>query len=103
MAECLKLANEIAGAAFLVDTSFVKVRTEVDETNVLFCKQVPDDNEHRAGDGNEGTLMTPPSDEPAIALAEEGVGSRSRGGGFAKGPLQVGVTLPGSTRTGAWP
>jgi hypothetical protein len=31
---------------------------------------VPDDNEPRAGDGNKGTLMTPPSDELAIVLAE---------------------------------
>ena len=48
----MKLANEISGAAFLVDASLVEVRTEVDEANVLVCKQVPDDNKHRAGDSN---------------------------------------------------
>ena len=102
MAECLKLADEIAGAAFLVDTSFVEVRAEVDETNVLVCEQVPHDNEHRAGDGDKGALVSPPSDESAIALAQERIGPRSRRRGLAKGSLQVRVALSRLTRTGRW-
>jgi hypothetical protein len=34
VADCLKLVNEISGAAFLVDASLVEVQTAVDQANV---------------------------------------------------------------------
>ena len=45
MTERRELADEVSGAAVLVDTSLVEVGAEVDEAGVRIVEQVPNDDE----------------------------------------------------------
>ena len=87
MAEGLKLTDKVSRSALLVDPTLVEVGSQVDEACVRVVKQVPNHDEDRACDSDEGSLMAPSAHEPAIALAQERVGSGGRGGGLAESSL----------------
>src|SRR4051812_10300612 len=74
VAERFELADEVALPAVLVDALGVEVGAEVAVAGGGFGEQVPDDDEDRSGDRDEGLQLAAAFDEPAVALAEEGVG-----------------------------
>ena len=95
VAECLELADEVSASAVLVDALGVEVGAEVVVAGGGVGEEVPDDDEDRAGDRDEGFELAAAFDESAVALAEERVGLGGGGGGLAEGALEVGVALPG--------
>ena len=64
----------------------VEVRAEVVEARVGVGQQVPDDDQDRAADRDDGLLLPAPAGDAPVALAEEGVGSAGGDRGLAQDP-----------------
>jgi hypothetical protein len=101
VAECFELADEVACSAVFVDAAGVVVGAEVVVAGGRVGEQLPDDDEDRAGDGNERLQFAAAFDEPAVALTEERVRLRGGGGGLAEDAFQVAVALAGRARAAA--
>ena len=84
VSEGFELVDEVAGLAVLVDAVGVEVGAEVVVAGGGVGEEVPDDDEDRAGDGDERFEFAAAFDEAAVALAEERVGFGGCGGGFAE-------------------
>jgi hypothetical protein len=69
-----ELADELTGFPLSVDVVGVEVGAEVSVAGARVGEEVPDDDEDRAGDGDERFEFAAAADEAAVALAEEGVG-----------------------------
>lgn len=96
VAEGSELSDVVTHAAFGVDAAGVVVGSEVVESGERVGQQVPDDDQDGAGDRDQGLELAASFDDPAVALAQEGVGSRGRGGSLAERAFQVGVALAGA-------
>ncbi len=95
VAEGLELADEGAGLAGWVEVALVPVGSEFLVGGVGVVDQVPGDDEHRAGDGDQGFGMAAALDDAPVAGAEEGVSAGGGVGGLAKGAFEPGIALPG--------
>jgi len=76
----------VAHLAALVDAGGVVARAKVVVAGGAIGQQVPDDDQDRAGDDNEGLELAPAFDQPPVALAEEGIGLAGRGGSREHSP-----------------
>src|SRR4029453_16454174 len=54
------------------------------------------DGEHRVADGDDGASLASAADQPAVAVAEEGVGTGHGGDGLADGGGQPRVSFAGA-------
>src|SRR5574340_355104 len=88
-----QLGDVVTHAALDVDAQGVVVGPEVVETREWIGQQVPDDDQDRAGDRNQGLELAAAFDDPSVALAEEGVGSRGRGRSLTERALEIRVAL----------
>lgn len=93
MAEGHELTDQVAGPTILVDAPLVEVRAEVDEAGARVIEEVPDDDEDRALDGDEGFHLAHPLHEPAVTGAQEGVGLRGASGSLSEYVFQVRLPL----------
>jgi hypothetical protein len=84
VAEVLEFADVVAHLAVEVDAGVVLVGAEVVEAGVLFVEEVPDDDQDGPADGDDCSLLTAPSGDASVALAEESVGAGGRDGGLAQ-------------------
>jgi paraquat-inducible protein B len=82
VAQRLKLVDEVAGLAALVDAAGVVVGAEVLEAGGGIGEQVPDDHQDRAGHSDQSFTLADAPDQAAVALAKEGVGLGGGGGGL---------------------
>src|SRR6267142_5775577 len=98
-----ELGDVVAHAAFDVDAAGVVVGSEIMEPGEGVSEQVPDGDQEGAGDRDQGLELAAAFDDAAVALAEEGVGARGRGGGLAERAFQVGVALAGTAAAGDGP
>ena len=89
------MADVVAFLALRADAGVVELGAEVVEAGLGVGEQVPDDDQDRAADRDDGLLLAPPPGDPPVALAEEGVGLPGGDGGLAQDPGQVGVAVPG--------
>jgi hypothetical protein len=80
VAEGVELSHEVGGASVDVELLVVEVLSEVNEAGARIGEQVPDHDKDGAGYRYEGALAASSAQEPAVALAQEGIGPR-RGGG----------------------
>ena len=74
VAEGFELADVVALLALGADAGVVEVRAEVVEADFGVGQQVPDDDQDRAVDRDDGLLLAPPPGDAPITLAKEGVG-----------------------------
>src|SRR4051812_48600148 len=74
-AEGAQFSDVVADLAFRVGSGGVVVRAEVDELGFVVGQQSPDDDENRAADRDDRSLLAAAAGDPPIALAEEGVGA----------------------------
>ena len=98
-----------ACSAFGVDPGGVVVGAEVGVAGGGVVEHVPDDDQDRAGDSDERLEFAAAFDDAPVALAEEGVCFRGRGGGLAERPFEIRVAPAGlaaaldrSGLDGAW-
>ena len=89
-----QLRDVVAGSAFGVDPGGVVVDAEVVEPGGGVVEQVPDDDQDRAGDCDEGLEFAAAFDDAAVAFTEEGVGFGGRGRASPSAPLRYGLPLP---------
>jgi hypothetical protein len=69
-----QLSDVVTHPAFDVDAGGVVVGSEVAESGGGVEKQLPNDDEDRAGDRDQGLEFAAAFDQAPVALAEEGVG-----------------------------
>src|SRR5688572_5985573 len=74
VAEGFELADVVAFPGIGVDVSGEVVGAEVGEAGVGISEQVPDDDQNGAADRDDRLLPASASRDPAVTLAEEGVG-----------------------------
>src|SRR5436309_4959629 len=91
----------MSASQVVVVSSGVVVGAEVAVAGCGIGKEVPDDDDDRAGDGDEGFELAAAFDEAAVALAEERVGLRGGGSGLAEGAVEVAVAFAGLARSGS--
>ena len=104
-----ELRDVVTGSAFNVDAGRVVVGTEVVETGRGVVQQVPDDDQDRPGNSDEGLELAAAFDDAPIAVTEEGVGLGSGCRGLSESTFQIGVAFARLARTlhrtgldGAW-
>jgi hypothetical protein len=73
------------------------VGAEVGEGGSFVVQEVPDDDENGSSDSDDGFLPAATSGDPAVTLAEEGIGACGADGGFTEDPGQIGIAVPGRT------
>src|SRR5262249_61126260 len=93
--EGLEVADVVAFGAVGAGVRVVVAWAEVVEAGVVIGQEVPDDDEDRASDGDDGFLVAAAAGDAVVALAQEGVGAAGGDGGFAEDPGQVGVAVAG--------
>ena len=103
MSEGLQLLYEVAGSAVGVDAAGVVVGAEVAEACRRVGEQVPDDDEDRAGDGDDRSQLASPANQAPIPLTQERVGPSCRGGGFSEHTFEIGIAFAGPAGAGARP
>ena len=59
--EVFELADEVALATLRIDPRFVVARPEIVVAGVGVRQQVPDDGEHRVGDGDDCAFLASPA------------------------------------------
>jgi hypothetical protein len=74
MSERLQLLDEVAGSAVGVDALGVVVGAEVGEPCGGVGEEVPDDDEDRAGGGDDCSQLASAPDQAPVARTQEGVG-----------------------------
>jgi hypothetical protein len=94
-----ELADVVADLAGGVDAMGVVVGSQVVEACGRVGQQVPNDDQDRARDRDEGFELAAAFDQTSVALAEEGVRLGRRSGGFAEHTLEIGVALAGGPAT----
>jgi hypothetical protein len=99
-AEGLELAEAGADLAVAVGCALVPVGAEAGEPGVGAGRQVPDDDEDRAGDGALGPVPAQALRQAAESFAEEGFGAGGAVGGLGAVALEAGVALPLSSACG---
>jgi len=95
VAEGLELSDVVALLGLGVDVSREVVGAEVVEAGLGIRQQVPDDDQHRAPDRDDRLLLPAASCDPAVPLAEEGVGAARDGRGLTEDPCEVPVAVAG--------
>nr|WP_260502437.1 hypothetical protein [Rhodococcus aetherivorans] len=93
VAERGELGDGVADRAFAVAPDGVVVGPEFVEAGAGVGEQVPDDDEDRAGNGDEGLELAAPLDDTPVAFAEESVGLGGGVGCLAECAFQVGVAF----------
>ena len=95
VAEGFELADVCPLAAVRVDALVEEVAAEVGEAGGGVGEQVPDDDQDRTADCDDGFVLAPAAGDPPVPLAEEGVGARGADDGLAQDPGQVAVAVAG--------
>ena len=95
VAEGLEFADVVAHLAVEVDPEVVVVGSEVAELGVVVAEQVPGDDEDRSADRDDGSFLAAPTGDPAVPLAQEGIGAPRVDCGLAQDPCQVTVPVAG--------
>ena len=83
VAEGLELPDVVALLAVGADAGVVELGAEVVEAGVGVGQQVPDDDQDRAADRDDGLLLSPAAGDAPVAFAEKGVGLGGGDGGLA--------------------
>jgi hypothetical protein len=96
VAEGFELADVAADFPAGVGAAGVAAGTEVVVAGGAVGKEVPDDDEDGAGDGDQGLELATAPDETPVALAQEGIGPGGGGRGLAQDSPEVGVALAGA-------
>lgn len=95
IAEGLELSDVVALLGLGVDVSGEVVGAEVIEAGLGISEQVPDDDQHGTPDRDDRLLLPATPRDPAVALAEEGIGAAGDGRGLAEDPGEVPVAVAG--------
>jgi hypothetical protein len=94
-AEGLELAEVVTHFVVEVDPGVVVAGSEVAEMGVVVAEQVPGDGQDGSGHRDDGSFLAAPAGDPAVTLAQEGVGAPDRDRGLAQISCQVTVPVPG--------
>jgi hypothetical protein len=90
------LVDVVAFLAVVADAGVVEAGAEVVEAGVGVGEQVPDDDQDRAADGDQGLLLAAAFGDTPVAFAKESVGAGGTDGGFAEDAGQIAVAVPGT-------
>jgi len=93
--EGLELSDVVAFLGIGGDVSREVVGAEVVEARFGISEQVPDDDQHGTPDRDDRLLLPATPRDPAVALAEEGVGAAGDGRGLAEDPCEIPVAVAG--------
>ncbi len=91
MAEGVELSYEVGGPSVDVDLPVVEVPSQVDEAGARIGEQMPDHDEDRTCYRYESTLASSSTQEPTVALPQEGVSPRRGGCDLSQDALEIGV------------
>jgi len=100
VSERLELMYQVSDLAVRVCAVGVVVGSEITVTRGRIGEQMPDDDQDRSGDRDEGFEFAASFDQPPVALAEEGAGFGSDRGGLAEHAFEVGVAFTGRASGG---
>src|SRR5215472_18053877 len=96
VAQRCQLADVVADLALGTGVAWVELRAQVVEAGIGIGQQMPDDDQQRPADRDDGLLRAAASSDPPVALTEEGLGVTGRDRSLAQHPGQVGIAVPGT-------
>lgn len=94
VAEGLEFADVVMLLAVEVDPGVVVVGSEVAKVGVVVAEQVPGDDQDGSADRDNGSFLAASTRDPAVPLAQEGIGAPRVDSGVAQNPRQVAVPCP---------
>jgi hypothetical protein len=89
----------VAHLAAVADPGVVEAGAQVGVAGIGVGQQMPDDDQDRAADRDDGFVLAAAAGDPPAALAEEGIGAGGADRDFAQDPGQAGVAVAGGVLT----